>query len=132
MTAAVRRAELVIGVIAVLAGIAGIIAASSSTKGVIVGAPDVELSFYTVNVTGGFLLVGIGIVLLVGLAADTPVPTLWVAAGVSALGAVVGLLTWRDDTRNVLGVDGRTVSLLLGLAVSSAALAWAAANPPRA
>ena len=94
-----------------------------------VGIADLELNLYTVNVAGGLLLAAIGVLAVIGALSRTPVP-MWAASGIAAAMAGYGLLAWRDDTRNPVGFDGRTISLLLGLALSFAALAWAGSRPP--
>lgn len=123
----VRRAAMVIGLVAVVAGLIGAVVARSSNRGEIVGLTDLELNLFTVNVAGGLVLAAVGVLAVISVLSRTPVP-LWVASGVAAVMAAYGLLAWRDDTRNPLGFDGRTISLLVGLALSFAALAWAGSS----
>jgi hypothetical protein len=123
-----RLPVLVLSGLAVLAGLIGAAAARSSDRGETVGLGEIGLDLYTVNIAGGLGLVAIGIVAVTSLLSNTAVP-LWVASGLAAAIAVLGLLTWRDNTDNLLGLDGRTISLTLGLAASFAAVAWAAGRP---
>ena len=125
----VRRAGLVIGIVTIVAGLFGAMVAGSSNRGEVVGIADLELNLYSVNVVGGLILTGIGILALIAVLSRTPIP-MWIASGVAAVMAAYGILVWRDDTRNPLGFDGRTISLLLGLALSFAALAWAGTRRP--
>ena len=118
----VRRAGLVIGIVAVAAGLYGAFVAGSSDRGEVVGIVDLKLNLYAVNTTGGLVLAGIGILAVIAVLSRTPVP-MWTASGIAGLMALYGLLAWRDDTGNSLGFDGRTISLLLGLCLSFAALA---------
>ncbi len=120
-----------LAVLAIIVGVVGMAVAGTSPRGVVVGVGDLELNLYSVNLTGGLLVAAIGVLALIGVLSATPVP-LWVASGLAGLLALYGLAAWRDDTRNPLGLDGRTISLLLGLALSFAALAWAASRPPAA
>ena len=125
----VRRAGLLIGIVTIVAGLFGAMVAGSSNRGEVVGIADLELNLYTVNVVGGLILAGIGILALIAVLSRTPVP-MWIASGVAGVMAIYGILVWREDTRNPLGFDGRTISLLLGLCLSFAALAWAGSRRP--
>jgi hypothetical protein len=125
-----RRAQIVVATVAIVAGVVGAAVARTSRRGVIVGLGELELNLYTVNLAGSMLLLGVGVIALTSVLSDTPVP-LFIAAGLSAALAVYGLLAWRDDTRNPLGFDGRTISLMVGLAASYAVLGWAASRPRR-
>lgn len=128
MPAGPRRAALVLGIVAVVASLVGIAVAGTSRRGVVVGIRSIELDLYSVNLTGAVLLGFIGVLALVGAWSPSTLP-LWIASGVSALLVVYGFAVWRDDTRNPVGFDGRTMSLLLGLSVSFGALAWATNHP---
>jgi hypothetical protein len=125
-----RRAQVVVATVAIVAGIVGAAVARTSRRGVVVGLSELDLNLYTVNLAGSLLLLGIGVVALTSVLSDTPV-ALFAAAGLSAALAFYGLAAWRDDTRNPLGFDGRTITLLVGLAASYAALGWAASRPKR-
>ena len=123
-----RVPVLVLSAVAVLAGLAGMVSARSSDRGEIVGLSELELNLYTVNIAGGVALAAIGVLAATSVLSNTPLP-LWIACGLSAAMALLGLLTWRDNTDNLFGLDGRTVSLLVGLAAAYAAVAWAASAP---
>jgi tetrahydromethanopterin S-methyltransferase subunit C len=125
-----RRAQIVVATVAIVAGVVGAAVARTSRRGVVVGISELDLNLYTVNLAGSMLLLGIGVVAFTSVLSDTPVPML-VAAGLSAALALYGLLAWRNDTRNPLGFDGRTITLLVGLAASFAALGWVASRPKR-
>jgi hypothetical protein len=118
---------LVLAAVAVLAGLAGMVTARSADRGEIVGLSEIELNLYTVNVAGGAALAAIGVLAATSVLSNTPLP-LWIACGLSGALALLGLLSWRDDTDNLFGLDGRTVSLLVGLASAYAAVAWAASR----
>ena len=125
----VRRAGLLIGVVCVVAGLFGAMVAGSSNRGEVVGVADLELNFFAVNVPGGLILAAIGVLALISVLSRTPIP-MWIAAGTAGVMALYGLVAWRDDTRNSLGFDGRTISLMLGLCLSFCALAWAGSRRP--
>jgi hypothetical protein len=124
-----RVPVLVLSAVAVLAGLAGMVTARSSDRGEIVGLSELEVNLYTFNIAGGVALAAIGLLAATSMLSNTPLP-LWIAAGLSAALALLGLLTWRDTTDNLFGLDGRTVSLLVGMAAAYAAVAWAAARRP--
>ena len=123
-----RVPVLVLSAVAVLAGLAGMVSARSADRGEIVGLSELELNLYTVNIAGGLALAAIGVLAATSVLSNTPLP-LWIASGLTGALALLGLLTWRDNTDNLFGLDGRTVSLLVGLASAYAAVAWAAARP---
>jgi hypothetical protein len=125
-----RRAQIVVATVAIVAGVVGAAVARTSRRGVVVGIGELDVNLYTVNLAGSMLLLGVGVIAITSVLSDTPVP-LFVAAGLAGALALYGLLAWRDDTRNPLGFDGRTITLLVGLAASYAALGWAASRPRR-
>ena len=120
---------LVLSAVAVLAGLAGMVTARSSDRGEIVGLSELELNLYTVNIAGGVALVAIGVLAATSVLSNTPLP-LWIACGLSAAMALLGLLTWRDNTDNLVrarrphGVAARRPG------AAYAAVAWAAARRP--
>ncbi len=123
-----RVPVLVLSAVAVLAGLAGMVSARSADRGEIVGLSELGLDLYTVNIAGGLALAVVGVLAATSVLSNTPLP-LWIASGLTGALALLGLLTWRDNTDNLFGLDGRTVSLLVGLASAYAAVAWAAARP---
>ena len=112
-----RVPVLVLSAVAVLAGLAGMVTARSSDRGEIVGLSELELNLYTVNIAGGVALAAhrrAGRHERAVQHAAAPLDRLWAEHGALAL---LGLLTWRDTTDNLFGLDGRTVSLLVGLGI---------------
>ncbi len=120
----VNRAIVVLGVVAIVLGAVGLgFAAGKGQAGKLVAIGGYELQLYQLNWVGAALLILIGVLALLGSALRN-LTLVWVAAGVSAVGLVVGLATWRSGSTSLFGFDGRAASLLLLLAVGLCTLAW--------
>ncbi len=118
------RAVVVIGSVAALIGLVGVVVADgglTDREGTLLGWPGIELAFLGLNRLGGVLtLVGGGIAVAAGFR-RSPL-AVRAAAGLFAAMAVQVLVQWGRGA-NVLGGRGSTLSLWGGLAIGLAALA---------
>lgn len=125
--ARVARAQVVIGVVAVVVGSVGLFLARdldlTGSTGALVGWADLELKFMSYNPLGALLTVGVGVLAILAGGLRRPLVAL-VGVVMSAAMALQVLLQWRADGDNLLGGTGRNLGfdlfLLCGLATTVA------------
>ncbi len=125
--ARVARAQVVIGVVAVVVGAVGLFLARdlelTASTGALVGWADLELKFVSYNPLGALLTVAVGVLAILAGGLRRPVVA-GIGAVVSGAMALQVLLQWRVDGDNLLGATGRNLGfdlfLLFGLATTTA------------
>lgn len=125
-----RSAVAALGAVAVLVGLAGIIAAAddpfTNKSGSLVGQRSYELKFVWFNLLAALVCIGIGALALLGWKARRREPVV-AAAVVAALCALQVVVQWRTgsggETGGILGGNGGTFALWLtfgiGLGIAS-------------
>ncbi len=120
-----RVAAAVLGTVAVVYGLVGLVVAEGSLtnrRGQEIGWSQIELALGSFNRFGALLTIGLGVLALVGAWRGASALLACAAAGF-ALMAVQVLVQWGRGA-NVLGSGGRNLSMWAGLSIGLAALVW--------
>jgi thiosulfate dehydrogenase [quinone] large subunit len=117
-----RQYCAVLAGVAVIGGLAGLIAALVDGGPSNLGWGGIELTLMRFNVAGAVLVIVTGILAFAALLAERP-RWLIAPAVMAAAGVVASLAVWRRGEANFLGADGRSLSFELMLAVGFGVLA---------